>query len=470
MNPDDRGIGVTGGPAREHKTWHPRVQTFNEAAESVAVRAKKLASTSAQGLPKQYASSFEWAGAWVKEHGVTLPPDTPELRSLRNWFCYKMSQYKKGTLGANNTALLAKHGIDLSLYDAPNTGKGKRLPDQILVEKLRRWREVNGSYDLTAAADDDLLLWQRRILSGFEFRGRSARMAEIEAQLEGLDIAVWRRPDGRGEPTDEAWWAMARRWRQQNEATPAYRGTLDPRTPEDLSNWAAAQARAARKLSSRQVGELRSLGLLPDRERARLKVREAATTLVKHVERVAEDGYGHRERSLNTFFGVCMYLRLITQGTPLTDIYASLAITPHSHQRLLSALNPLMGDIERHCRKDVLFLVRMAARAKPIVAQMPRIYPGHSEPPGILKDLIREAMEMNQDPESTGEGRRVAVGKAKLSNIWNLLVTVDRARALIEPLQIMQDIPERKHMMAAKQALLSASTLPAPDGSAILSS
>lgn len=57
---------------------------------------------------------FAEAAAWVERNGMTLPPDTPQHRSLRNWFCFKLNQYKKNALGAANEALLAQYGLDFS--------------------------------------------------------------------------------------------------------------------------------------------------------------------------------------------------------------------------------------------------------------------------------------------------------------------------------------------------------------------
>lgn len=431
--------------------WNPTVPAFGESPESIAKRAAKLASTSAQGVPPTYASSFEWAEAWVRENGVTLPPDTPQLRSLRNWFCYKMSQFKKGALSDENRRLLAEHGIDLSLYEAPNTGSGKSLPEREMVAKLRAWREAKGTYDLTDEADPTLVHWQRKLCGGFELRGRSGRMREIEAQLEGFDIARWVRPDGRGAVTNPAWWEMADQWREQSEETPAYRGDLDPLTPPDLAEWAQKQAANPRRLNSRQVGELISLGLLPDRDRARQKVREAATMVVRKPSREAMDGYRYRERNLDAYLGTCLLLRMIVKRAPLQDVYATLAITPTAHRQLMDALAPILEDIETYCTPSMLTLARSAPSVGPEALNMAWRRPDPNEVP---EGFAWAAFEfLRQRAQVLGKEMKTAPTPRTTHRIWMLLVTIAQANARIRAVGVDQDIPDRSDFRSAQGAL-----------------
>lgn len=434
--------------------WQPTVAAFGESPESIAKRAAKLASTSAQGVPSKYTSSFEWARDWVKENGVTLPPDTPQLRSLRNWFCYKMSQFKKGALSDENRRLLAEHGIDLSLYEAPNTGRGKSLPEREMVAKLRAWRDAKGTYDLTDEADPALVLWQRKLCGGFELRGRSGRMRDIEAQLEGLDIARWVRPDGRGAVTDPAWWLMAEKWRQQSLETPAYRGDLDPLTPPELARWAQKQASNPRALNSRQVGELLSLGLLPDRDRARQRVREAATTVVRESLRQTLEGYGYRERSLGHYLGVCLYLRLITQETSLRDIYATLAITPSAHCKLLEALKPIMEDILTYCTRDLIGLARAASASGSEVIDIAQDFGDQESVPEAFSQAMFSFLKTT---DYSHDMSRVREPNSKvLSRLWVAFVTIGRASTRIRDARVRQDLPETVERREARIAVASA--------------
>lgn len=104
-------------------TWHSaQAPAEPEAAAPVPAHVRKALQTKAQGVPALYANAWEWAAAWIASNGVTLPPDTSEYRSLRNWFCYQVSNFKKKKLSPQSEELLQRYGIDLSLYRADNTG------------------------------------------------------------------------------------------------------------------------------------------------------------------------------------------------------------------------------------------------------------------------------------------------------------------------------------------------------------
>ena len=104
----------------------------------------KVMRTRSSGVPLKYANAFEWAREWSQAHGMTLPPDTDEFRSLRNWFCYKLNQFKNDKLGPKNEALLAHYGLDFSQYEALNTGKGERPSDRLFAQELAQRKQDLG--------------------------------------------------------------------------------------------------------------------------------------------------------------------------------------------------------------------------------------------------------------------------------------------------------------------------------------
>lgn len=330
---------------------------------SLSRRTKKLLSTRSRGVPPQYANAWHWAGEWVKTHGVTLPPDTSEYRSLRNWFCYQVNMHKNNKLSPRSRELLAKHGIDLSLYRAPKTGRGQLLDDKALVMQLRHHHKITGSYDLTEQAEEELLMWQRRLLQAYLSRGTSERMQAIAAQLPGFRYGLWMRPDDKPVPRSQmGWWYRAADFRSATRECPAFRGRVDPRTPVYLASWAREQIEAAgrKQLSSRQRGELISLGLLPSGEVHRSKEREVALAQAREslmTPASAQPHFGRRERNLKTFLGTTLLARLLQRNAPLRDIYSSLLISPMQFERVRTAIAmitvALVSLASRHALRDV---------------------------------------------------------------------------------------------------------------------
>lgn len=313
---------------------------------AVATRVQKILTTRSTGVPAEFESAWHWAGAWVKAHGVTLPPDTTELRSLRNWFCYQVNMFKKRKLSAKSLARLEHHQIDLALYRAPNTGRGTLMDDQGMVESLQQIHSTTGSYNLAADTDEEMLSWQRRLMTNFFARGRSARMREIEASLAGFKFGAWLRPGDAPVPTSQdSWWSTAQSFELTTANAPAFRGVVDKRTPEQLAVWATQQisAAAAGKISPRQRGELLSLGILATQEHLRTGEREKAL-----LEARSANGQSHRtnrERDLKTFLGAALLARLLYRQAGMLEIYSALGITPHQYSRLMTALQPLQEKL-----------------------------------------------------------------------------------------------------------------------------
>lgn len=246
---------------------------------AIVRRAQRAAATRAGGIPAQFAHAWAWAADWVSKNGVTLPPDTNEYRSLRNWFSYQVNAYNKGTLSERSKILLTQYNIDLSLYRAPNTGRGQLADDAAMILRMEELHAISGSYDMPAEAGEDLIQWQARLLECFRTRGSSARLRAIEARLPGLRIGMWLRPDETPIPAQQLnWWAQAEQFRVATASCQAYAGVVDPRTPAPLVVWAFDQRRAfdEGRLSQRQKGELRALGVLPNQDSVRNRERSAA--------------------------------------------------------------------------------------------------------------------------------------------------------------------------------------------------
>lgn len=280
-------------------------------------------------MPQIYADKFEWAAAWADEHGMTLPPDTPELRSLRNWFCFKLNQYKKGTLGESNLEQLAKHGLDFAEYEATNTGKGERLPDAVLIGELRQWHAATGSYALTPYAPALLLKSRMLLREAFGSRGRTARARKIEEALPGFSIPLWGL-EGQPEPSisELQWWTEAAKFEDATHTTPAYLGVLHPQTERACAEWATNQLTNVKRLTPMQKGFLLGAGLIVDTAQRKIHKLRESNRAVEGGRTLNLPTYKAKDKRLNTFLGVCMYARCVSLGTSDREIMAAFGISP----------------------------------------------------------------------------------------------------------------------------------------------
>lgn len=327
--------------------------------KSIANRVTKILTTRSTGVPARFENAWHWAADWIATHGVTLPPDTTEYRSLRNWFCYQVNMNKKGQLSQRSRELLSHYGIDLSQYRASNTGRGELLDDERMIRKMRELHAISGSYDLPAEADPELVEWQRRLLEAMRSRGTSARMRAIEQELPGLRIATWLGPLDKPIPAEQLpWWDTAQAFRTATRECPAYRGDVDPRTPDALASWAREQADAARRgqLTPRQKGELMSLGVLATSTHERSRQRHAALKMAREATGAAHPN--SHERDMRTFLGAALLVRLLAREAPLIDLYSTLAITPSQYERMALALREITPEILRCSNLKQLGAVR----------------------------------------------------------------------------------------------------------------
>ncbi len=299
-------------------------------------------------MPLHFSSKFEWAASWVEENGMTLPPDTPELRSLRNWFCFKLNQFKKGTLGESNLQLLAEHGLDFSEYEATNTGKGDRLPDAVLIGELRLWYQLKGDYVLTPYAPALLLKSRLLLREGFGARGRTERARKIEDALPGFSIPLWRL-EGQPEPTavEVQWWIDAARFERAAQTTPAYLGVVHPQTNAECAAWAREQMSGLARLTPMQKGFLIGAGLVVDTAQRKIRKLRESNRAVEQGRTLDLPSYRAKDKRLNTFLGVCMYARCVDVGTSDREIMAAFGITPEGLVALREGTAQFIGTWAR---------------------------------------------------------------------------------------------------------------------------
>lgn len=303
----------------------------NSISRSVVNRIAKIANTSSNGIPPEFESPFEWAASWVEQHGMTLPPDTNELRSLRNWFCYKLNQYKKRALGPRNEALLALHGLDFSKYEALNTGRGDRESDAPYIEQMQSWCAEHTTYDLDATAPAKLIQWQWRLIDRYCAEGPSGRMKDIQNKLPGLHFGLWRKPGEAPWPLQtRQWWQQASQFELAAQTCHPFRGELHPGTPAELAQWARQQQRelTAGAIVGRQRGWMVGIGLLINNSRIKVG-REREQELIDF--RGGEDAiarYGHKDKRLNSILGALLAVRLVMRGASDQEICTELVVSP----------------------------------------------------------------------------------------------------------------------------------------------
>lgn len=380
----------------------------------VVARISRMASTHSAPRPPEYTDEFEWAEAWVRENGVTLPPDTSELRKLRNFINNQLNRYRKGKLSEQMLVRLARHGIDFSQYRALNTGRGTRDDDEPYIAELAVRQESLGTYDLDADAPAALVSYQKRLLDQFYASGRTKRLLVIESQLPGLCFGRWRKPtDTRAH--DDAWWQQATDFRAAACATPAFRGELHPDTPPALLAWAHEQRlRAAGPrgtITAGQRGELIDLGILDTKGARKVhKTRQRAR---------ADLGAGQRgapvDQHLDTFLGAACLARMLVLGRPLLAMCTEFAIAPTPLQRLLT-------EVAAQRTALAAMTVSNVRNSLPVCRQLDALQPGIFSPASLSR------MEPDDRP---------AALTSRVEEIGRL---VEQMRAAAQRLQLPQDL------------------------------
>lgn len=264
-------------------------------------------------LPAKYENAFEWASAWIQENGMTLPPNTEEYSRLRNWFSFKLNQYKKKQLGPENEALLAHYGIDFGKYEAPQTGRPRDVSDIALVEMLRSYKEAHGKYHLGSDAPQELVDWHKALIVRYMHIGTTGRMRDIQRKLPDLHFGTWMGPkDTPLTSTERQWWAQADEYEQVSQEFPACDGVQHPDMPSRLMLWAVNQIKLERQglLPRRARGWMRGLGLLAkaacDQPRGRKHPENRSD---EHLHKV-----GMQETRLNKLRGALSFIEMTQAG------------------------------------------------------------------------------------------------------------------------------------------------------------
>lgn len=345
----------------------PSILTLTPEMRMPAALAKhvtKSLHTRSNGIPDSFDNAWAWAAHWIKVNGVTLPPDTTEYRSLRNWFCYQVNMFKKNKLSEKSRALLTRHGIDLSLYRADNTGRGHRMNDDQLIQELLQHHAHHHTYDLNADSSADLKQWQTRLLDSYRAGGTSTRMRKIAAQLPGFVYGHWMRPGEVPIPsTQYGWWSRAAEFRIATQDCPAFRGRIDLATPAHLREWASEQIglAAKRQLSPRQRGEMMTLNLLSRTHHQLSQQKSLALSKARNSDNVTQL-FGKRERDVKTFLGATLLAHLLRSNAELTTVYSTLSVPPAQFAKMRDELAALMPQIESLSTKTNLHLLRKIYR------------------------------------------------------------------------------------------------------------
>ncbi len=300
-------------------------------------------------MPAEFENKFAWAKWWVDKNGMTLPPDTAELRSLRNWFCFKVDQYKKGSLGIQNETMLAVYGLDLSTYEALNVGRGERESDIRLIHTLIKWKAETGSYDLTDAAPDGLIEWQHKLLARFFDDGVSSRMKAISDELDGFEFGTWKRPFEEALPEEYVnWWREARKYEEQIGSFESFRGGIHPNAPKALRSWARAQQLAVQKgtLDMKKIGWLRKHGIVDHKSRYLTSATREKALLELRGGADANLTYGRKERRLSSMLGALLAIKLVIQRRPDREICVEMRLLPVHAVALRKQISATVGDMK----------------------------------------------------------------------------------------------------------------------------
>lgn len=309
-------------------------------------RAKKAVECKSLPRPAIFPTNDDWAEFWVKHNGMTLPPYTPELLSLRNWFCNQKNRWRKGETRPEYQAELLVRGIDFNKYSANNTGRIVRSDDRPFVAQMIDHHKKTGSFNLDKASPEALLDWQERLLARFFLDGRSTRLIEIEAKLPGLDYATWMRPNESGDFKElTEWMVKARRFEQACKKTPAFRGDLHPRMAADLQVWARQQQflASSKKLTGRKMAVLKDLHILKNKTQRRVNQQREKQLAIERKQAGSSNLRGGNERRLDTFLGTCLYVRKIVQESSDIAIMTEFCISPDT---LLLIKNIVEEDVE----------------------------------------------------------------------------------------------------------------------------
>ena len=359
-----------------------------------AKRAIDAVKSGSDGRPEAFATTLEWAADWVSKSGMTLPPKCNEYNTLRSWFCYQLQKWKTNTLPEPTLAKFATHGIDFSQYLALNTGKIIRVPDNAFVDKLRAWHRQEKTFDLSDSPDPSLQAWQAAILLRHSVSGISKRLETIEGSLPGFRVGLWRKPgDAQHSSAFLQWWSRAQDFREASRSSPCFRGNIHPEVEPSLVAWAEQQQAdaKAKRLSSRQRGELYSLHLLHREDQREItKKRQYILRLARESDPIAL-AKGDIDRRLNSFLGAALLGRMLQKDASDIKLMTEFSISPADMLRVRAASSEFMSHIRSKTFIADMGACRTYFRADPTIFE--RLARSKGDAEMQIAGLRREVIE-----------------------------------------------------------------------------
>jgi hypothetical protein len=309
-------------------------------------RIEKIQNTTSIPMPDCFENKFQWAKHWIEEHGVTLPPDTSEYRSLRNWFCYKIDQHKKNRLGIDNETNLAIYGIDLSLYEPNTSTKISGNKDSDLIAELIEHKKIYGTYNLNKCKSKKLIEWQSSILSRFFNEGESSRLINLKSLLPDLVFERWGKPNQT--PFDDdyrQWWHQAREYETGIKGATAFRGGIHPEAPAKFREWAFAQQVEYTNAAAQswKIGFLRKNGIIDNPSKYKVSSEREKALIDYRDGKVI--GFGKKDRRLDSIFGAFLAIKMIRGGGSDRETCVQLRIKPDI---LVAIRNIINEDLHLH--------------------------------------------------------------------------------------------------------------------------
>lgn len=293
-----------------------------------------------------------------------MPPNNDEFRRLRNWFSYKLSQWKNDKLGAAIIEQLRRHNLDFSLYVNRNKGHGYSTLDTPMIKLMLEWMRDHDTYDLDAAAPKKLVEWQCKMIDLFAAVGPTIRHKRISNLLIGLSFLHWRTPTCPSLTAElTRWYSEAATFESGTQLYPSSQGYLHPKTPRDLVSWALRQKDSLREsvLSGRQRGWMIGAGLVADVSKKSSLFQELTKpSLQKRGEPINK--YGLNDAHLHGLIVAYRAIRLMVKNSSDTEICNDIKVTPIVVAKMYRMLNQYMINWHSKSSKSNINSVISASR------------------------------------------------------------------------------------------------------------
>lgn len=169
------------------------------------------------------------------------------------------------TLASQKSKLACVIGHAHSAASLDGASHAWHTQDGRMQVRLQLHCQIAGSYDMCDGDDPQLIAWQREILQEFTGYGMTARLEVLQEYLPALHFGLWMQPGEKPFTRQQlVWWEEAQAFAVATRRATAQAGALSPNTPDVWRQWAQRQVHASRlaRLSPRQVGQLKALGIL----------------------------------------------------------------------------------------------------------------------------------------------------------------------------------------------------------------